>query len=201
MLEALPPDFPKNGVWLEPCAGTGAIIRATEGKPELVKPDKWLAVDLSRSWDEVHFTEAPGISPIEWRQGDFLEPWTGGKVDVIVTNPPYSLAEDFITQALKIAPNVVMLLRLNFLASEKRSRFMRAHTPDVYVLPNRPGFTTDGHTDSIEYAWFRFYRSGISRTDGRIKVLNSTPKGERARFSRQGPKAPMEECTVSDPPA
>lgn len=30
---------------------------------------------------------------------------------------------------------------------------MRSHTPDIYVLPNRPSFSGKG-TDSIEYAWF-----------------------------------------------
>lgn len=45
-----------------------------------------------------------------------------------------------------------MLLRLNFLGSQRRAAWLRAWTPDVYVLPRRPSFTGRG-TDSCEYAW------------------------------------------------
>lgn len=49
---------------------------------------------------------------------------------------------------------VCMLLRVNFLGSQKRAAWMRANTPSVYVLPKRPSFKSDGKTDATEYAWF-----------------------------------------------
>jgi predicted RNA methylase len=199
ILEALPPEFPRNGVWLEPCAGTGAIIRATHLKPEIVKPTKWLAVDLSRNASEIDFTSLEGTK-VSWKQGDFLDPWDGEKVDVVFTNPPYSLAQEFVEQSLKVASHVVMLLRLNFLASGKRSTFMRTTAPDVYVLPNRPSFTTDGHTDSIEYAWFVWGPNRMRRV-GNVAVLGTTPKGERGRATRQEPTDQMAESSPSDQPS
>lgn len=74
--------------------------------------------------------------------------------DVIVTNPPYSLALEFISHALFVSPNVYMLLRLNFLASQKRSVWFRQHEPSaLFVLSRRPSFTGIG-TDATDYAWF-----------------------------------------------
>jgi hypothetical protein len=42
-------------------------------------------------------------------------------VTAIVTNPPYMLANEFVAHALELCPNVIMLLRLAFLESERRS--------------------------------------------------------------------------------
>ena len=73
----------------------------------------------------------------------------------IVTNPPFSLALEFCDHAIKHAPNVFMLLRLNFLASKKRREWWNAHKPDaLFVLSERPSFTDDGKTDATDYAWF-----------------------------------------------
>lgn len=71
-------------------------------------------------------------------------------------------------------------LRLNFLGSKKRCKWLQADMPDVYVLPNRPDFTGDGG-DATEYAWFVWYseeyycKYDLRRHDskvGQIIVLN-----------------------------
>lgn len=67
--------------------------------------------------------------------------------DCIITNPPYSLAEEFLRKSLEIAPVVCFLLRLNFLGSQKRAAFLSKNPPDVYVLSERPSFV-NGKTDS-----------------------------------------------------
>jgi hypothetical protein len=171
--------FPSDQIWLEPCAGNGAIIKAIK---ELYPSDSdtWKAIELqSRFEPELRaLTENVII-------GDYLasEP---GKVDVIITNPPFSLAFEIIKKALESKPRVVcMLLRLNFLGSKERSSFMREHTPDVYVLPNRPSFTGKG-TDSIEYAWFVWsedngYGSQLVRRHAKLVMLDDTPKEQRQR--------------------
>ena len=75
-------------------------------------------------------------------------------VDLILTNPPFSLAQEFITKALTEANTVIMLLRLNFLGAQKRFSFWKDNEPtSLYVLSKRPSFTGAG-TDSTEYAWF-----------------------------------------------
>jgi len=118
-------------------------------------------------------------------KGNFLKPETypmglfdGPKFDVCITNPPFSLAMPFITTAFEHAKMVVMLLRLNFIGSEKRADFMRTYAPDIYTLPNRPPFRGDGKTDSIEYGWF-VWNEPRARPHGLIRVLNSTSKVER----------------------
>jgi hypothetical protein len=77
-----------------------------------------------------------------------------GEVDLVFTNPPFSLAQEFIEHALACAPTVIMLLRINFLGSQKRYDFWQQFPPDgLFILSKRPSFTGKG-TDSIDYAWF-----------------------------------------------
>lgn len=77
-----------------------------------------------------------------------------GKVDLILTNPPFSLAKEFIDHSLARATTVIMLLRINFLGSQKRYPWWIENEPDsLIVLSKRPSFTGTG-TDATEYAWF-----------------------------------------------
>jgi hypothetical protein len=148
-----------DGLWLDPCAGEGAIIEAS-GR------DRWHAIELREECREKLYRACPRITI-----SDFLSmpnPTPGGYA-AIVTNPPYSLAEAFVRKSLEIAPVVAMLLRLNWLGSMKRAAFLRENQPSVYVLPRRPSFTGGG-TDSCEYAWFvwRKYWAG----NPEVRVLN-----------------------------
>lgn len=169
-----------GGVWLEPGAGEGAIIREVQAFRK-----------------DVHFASIecrpecqPSLLPIsEVVIDDFLkmgllellplqrEHRTGALFDVVVMNPPFRLAFPFIKKALEVAHTVVALLRLNFLGSEKRQAFFREMPPDLHVLPNRPSFEK-GRTDSIEYAWF-VWGPARTRPYGRVRVLAPTPLIER----------------------
>lgn len=72
----------------------------------------------------------------------------------ILTNPPFSLALEFCNHARRHAPEVIMLLRLNFLGAQKRYDWWRNNEPSaLYILSERPDFTGGGG-DSTEYAWF-----------------------------------------------
>lgn len=78
------------------------------------------------------------------------------RYDLIITNPPYSLAEEFCRFGLahrKPHGIVAMLLRLNFLGSQKRATWLRGNIPSIYVSPRRPSFIGKT-TDACEYAWF-----------------------------------------------
>lgn len=164
-----------GGKWLEPAAGTGSIIRAlgTEGR-------EWWAAEINRA----HGRFLRHLLP---RQhvlfGNFLEAPVK-KFDVIITNPPYSLAYEFIQKSLTLAPLVIMLLRLNFLGSIKRRAWFHDNMPDVYVLPNRPSFKLHGRTDSTEYAWMVWNRKSRGRHTGTVRILPTTPETER-RLARQ----------------
>jgi hypothetical protein len=154
--------------WLEPCYGGGAIVRAVDAFYDArfgVKSPDWHVNDIQLC--RVDDGPIP-LSVLKRDKSDFLA-WdevdrlrvsrrlTVPPYDVLLTNPPYTLAEEFIVQGLKFAKVVVMLLRLNFLGSQKRAMFFAEHFPDVYVLPRRPSFT-GGKTDSCEYAWMIFHR-------------------------------------------
>ena len=87
---------------------------------------------------------------------DFLKDSTPR--ETIVTNPPFSLAEEFCDQALQHAREVWMLLRLNFLGAKKRRVWWRHNEPNaLFILSSRPDFTGGGG-DSCEYAWFYWGR-------------------------------------------
>ncbi len=119
---------------LEPAAGGGAIVRV-----------------LQRSFPDA----AIDSGDIATGQ-DFLVHDYSPTYDLIITNPPYSLALEFIQRGLELRRTddaaVCMLLRLNFLGSQSRAVWLRRHTPSVHVSPRCPSFTGDG-TDATEYCW------------------------------------------------
>ena len=170
------PDDVQSGLWLDPGAGEGNIIRGAND----------FFGDLGPTWDARElreecrpFLEDLGVSTIGI--GDyFVEgPPTDEEYDLIITNPPFSLAMEFIHRSFEAkARYVAMLLRLNFIGSEKRHDFMRRCPPNLYVLPNRPSFKGTGETDSIEYAWFTWDMANL-HSEGKYTLLDLTPKEER----------------------
>ena len=75
-------------------------------------------------------------------------------VDLILTNPPFSLAQEFIDHSIDHAATVFMLLRLNYLGSIKRHEWWVSKPPAaLWVFSKRPSFTGNG-TDATDYAWF-----------------------------------------------
>ena len=78
--------------------------------------------------------------------------------EFIITNPPFTLAQEFVAHALLHSRETMMLLRLNFLGSQKRCEWWRNNEPSaLFVLSSRPDFTGGGG-DSCEYAWFYWGR-------------------------------------------
>lgn len=133
---------------LDPCAGTGAILK--------VATEFWGSRCFGIEINHVSCVFARQLLSLDVRHADALDPQTFWGECAVVTNPPYSLAMPFVERALANAHGaheVAMLLRLNWLAGQKRAAFHRAHPCDVYVLPKRPSFTPDGRTDATEYAW------------------------------------------------
>lgn len=59
----------------------------------------------------------------------------------IVTNPPFSLAQEFADHAIAHAEHVFLLLRLNFLGAQHRRDWWRQHEPSaLFILSERPDF-------------------------------------------------------------
>ncbi len=100
-----------------------------------------------------------------WYLGDYLkyEPFTY-KYDLIIGNPPYSLAEEFIRHSFNILSDngyIVFLLRLSFLESKKRARSLFKEFPplNVYISVSRISFTCDGKSDDQAYAVFKWAKN------------------------------------------
>jgi len=140
-VRALVPHLPAASRALDPAAGTGAILGALL---DTVPAVSGFEIDQAhQSADDIVYRDA--LSP---------EPW--GVPPLVVMNPPFALAEEFVRRALaEVTPggSVFALLRLAFLEGQKRVAFHAAHPADVLVLPRRPSFTGRG-TDSSAYAWF-----------------------------------------------
>ena len=93
-------------IW-EPACGTGNIVSVLR-----VAGHEVVATDLNdrgcpNSLDRIDF-----LLPIKF------------ECDAIVTNPPFALAEKFVAMALERAPLVIMLLRLAFFESSRRSSIL-----------------------------------------------------------------------------
>lgn len=157
-----------GGLWLEPSAGTGNIMRAVAD----VRDDV--------IWHAVEYREEciPALDAVPTCQvavqGTFQAVPPDPRYSVVMGNVPYKSSLAFVQHAMRFAPLVVMLLRLNWLASDKRVKWMRAHTPSVFVLPDRPSFTGEGG-DATDYAWMVW---GLP-PPATVTILGSTPLEER----------------------
>lgn len=119
-------------VFLEPCRGTDAIYSQIN-LPESQK--RW--AELERGIDYLTTKFDP--------------------VDVIITNPPFSLTEKFMRKSLsELKPNGTMayLQRVNFLGAKVRVPFWAeiGFPPKTPVIVPRPRFVNGG-SDSCEYMW------------------------------------------------
>ena len=167
----------KRGLILDPCAGDGALIRAARS---VLPGYTFSAIELREDMRQplsqaMQAGESLAIA-------NYLE--TDTEADYIITNPPYSLAQEFIVKARHDASCVFMLARLNFLASKLRYSFWKEHRPwGVFVLPNRPSFDDrkPGKTDATEYCWMAFNgASDITPVCSELHILGLTNNEERS---------------------
>lgn len=80
----------------------------------------------------------------------------------IITNPPYSMAQEFVEKALSLVDDgrfVCMFLKLTFLEGKKRRKFFEEHPPiRVHVTSSRISCYLNGNkcenSGAVCYAWF-----------------------------------------------
>ena len=139
------------GAVLEPACGNGAISN------EIV--DTYPNIELYSS-DLVD--RGYGMP----RNSDFIKAeMTLGSVDIVITNPPFNLFQEFAEKALKVARHKVILFgKLQALEGQKRATFME-NSPlrTVYVFkarqnPLRNGSPVDEKgkpwASTMAFAWF-----------------------------------------------
>lgn len=113
--------------------------------------------------------ESPAGAVLQF-ETDYLTWEAPHPFDLVITNPPFSLAEEFLLTSLRqltLEGIAVYLLRLGWLGSQ--GRYKRLHGPypprAVYVLPARPSFTSDNGTDAEEYAIYIYGASPANKTE------------------------------------
>lgn len=134
---------------LDPGAGTGvwgkaarklypeAMITGVDIRPETMRPSSY------------NF----------WVHGDFLLMDKQPAFDLVIGNPPYNRAEQFIRHSMAMLEplgHLILLLRLNFLEGQSRSKGLYRHFPPkkVVVRSSRVSFTGDGQANATAYAYF-----------------------------------------------
>ena len=138
-----------GGHILEPCVGRGHLVEALRKRgrgflttndidPEV---DAHFTLDVSRPFEHANI----------------------GRVDWVVTNPPFSKAFEILKQMLPLAhEGVALLLRLSFLEpTYERGAWLAKHPPDLLVVTPRFSFTGDGKTDSVTTAWYVWYTGPV----------------------------------------
>ena len=117
--------FRQGDTFMEPCRAEGNIYDAVP------------LPDGQKEWAEIRH----GRDYLDW---DF-----GSQFDVIITNPPFSLTEEFMRKSLsELAPDgtLIYLQRVNFLGSKRRVPFWaEIGFPDkTPILVPRPRFVGGG---------------------------------------------------------
>lgn len=92
---------------------------------------------------------------------DFLTIDSHARYHNIITNPPYNLAENFVSIGLRtIHYKLALLLRLSFLEGGRRYNSIFSKTPPsrIWVFSERitfyPNGVQTGGTGTLAYAWF-----------------------------------------------
>ena len=150
---------PIGSLVYEPCAGNGVIIKS------LHKNFKSLSIKANEIRQEetqnLYQAGADGVLSMDFLDFKGSNPF----IDLVISNPPYSIAKEIIEKCFEYSPKaeIVMLLRLGFLESQKRKQFWDKHPlTQLYPLLKRPSFTGKG-TDATAYGWFVWskYRSPL----------------------------------------
>lgn len=136
-------DLPAGTPVAEPCCGDGAIASVLEGAGHPVA-----ASDLDdRGWG------TPGVDVLGMRSLP---------ADVVVTNPPFSLAAEIVDTVLDLRPSVLaLLLKATFFHADVRRALFDRHTPaEIHALTWRLDFEGRG-APAMECAWFVWRRDHV----------------------------------------
>lgn len=182
LFEAIPELFEEmdGRIALDPCAG-GGIVNGTQAfgmpYPEALK---------RQGWKSIHTMDIRDDSLAEIKH-DFLQWDTKIDFDLIITNPPFAIAEEITRKALSLADpesgKVIMLQRLNWLGSASRDDFFTEYPPSLIVMhAKRPSFGGTTSTDSIEYAHFIWDNSDKSGCTQFVRVRADYSKTQQTLF-------------------
>jgi hypothetical protein len=179
-----------DAVW-EPCAGRGAISRVLKAAGKQV-----LSQDLV-AYEGADADVQPGVDFFKTRKAPFRDA-------LIITNPPFMHADEFILHGLDLGWDVIVLLRLmaqegvdgKHKGSGVRSKLIDEHLVRVWLgrerLPmmHREGWTgpkIKGGSSGAPFAWFVFEARPHASDQGyvtrRISWRVPVPRAETDLFA------------------
>jgi hypothetical protein len=168
------------GTILEPSCGPGAIVRVLREAGHKV-----IAADLIDYGWTPDFDAQGGV--------DFLKMQTLPRgVQAIVTNPPFKDAQQFVAHARSLCPRVIMLLRLAFYESERRSPILDAGDLSSVLcfrkrLPmmHRAGWEGPKASSGMAFAWYVWDRN--HRGPARLRRISWDRQEEPQPLTRARP--------------
>ena len=156
-----------EGSFLEPCIGNGNISEVVNDR---FPNSKIIGIDIvDRGYRNtiIH---------------DFLTYETDAKFDNIITNPPYSLAKEFVEKGmglLNINGKMAMFLKIQFLEGAKRIEMFKKYPPKyIYVFTKRMPTWNNGQPTDLNgkrwattmcHAWFVWEKG--SKTEPIVRWL------------------------------
>ena len=128
---------------LEPCVGQGHIAKTVK---EYYPSINITALDIvDRGYPKTIVN-------------DFITWDTEDKFDFIITNPPYSMAKEFVEKGMSLLTNsgqMAMFLKIQFLEGVKRKELFNCYPPKyIYVFRNRMATWNNGcEHDNMGKRW------------------------------------------------
>lgn len=152
-----------GGVVLDPCVGTGSIARCLRAQSGSIITNDW---DTLRPAHQHLDASGPGL---------YVQ---AGRVDWVVTNPPYTmpLCLDIVARAVREARvGVAMLLRITFREPTRhrhpRGPWLAQHPVSRVLTLPRYSYTGDGRTDSTTTEWVIWLRRPLTPHEPAILSL------------------------------
>ena len=158
---AFKPLFDYNPLWFagkgcDPSAGDGRMLAEIVARGN---SGPHYAADIRAEEEALMRTNLPANTQIEI--GDYLEQDVPA-CDFMITNPPFTLAVDFVKKArTHISGPIFILQSVSWQGTNKRSRWIKKESGLAYVLnlSRRPRWEVDvgtAHSNIWDFAWFVF---------------------------------------------
>lgn len=166
--------IPLEGSFLEPCVGHGAIITgfSRHCKQNGLAGPQWTGVELHPELAKTAQVRCPNAKIF----CDDAVTYPFESYDVIITNPPFSLAEHLYQRLRHRSKYLVFLLRVGWLEADCRQHILSKDLPALGIISPRPSFS-EGGNDNATYAWMVW--GPERKTTSEFWIVNTKDDGQQ----------------------